>query len=108
GNVGEVPTVIGYTEEQATQQLKEAGLALLGALAGAVAAAVAQPDAREAAVVTFVVTASGVSLFGVGGAFWGLVAGWLMLLLFRRRAAASPPAGSPEAEPAPPVPSRAG
>ncbi|RQX33311.1 benzoate transporter, partial [Micromonospora chalcea] len=50
---------------------------------------------------------SGVSLFGVGGAFWGLVAGWLMLL-FRRRAAASPPAGSPEAEPAPPVPSRAG
>ncbi|WP_236647996.1 benzoate/H(+) symporter BenE family transporter [Micromonospora sicca] len=62
-----------------------AGLALLGALAGAVSAAVAEPEAREAAVVTFVVTASGVSLLGVGGAFWGLVAGWLMLLLFRRR-----------------------
>lgn len=62
-----------------------AGLALLGALAGAVSAAVAEPDAREAAVVTFVVTASGVSLLGVGGAFWGLVAGWLMLLLFRHR-----------------------
>ncbi|WP_234038827.1 benzoate/H(+) symporter BenE family transporter [Micromonospora coerulea] len=62
-----------------------AGLALLGALAGAVSAAVAEPDAREAAVVTFVVTASGVSLLGVGGAFWGLLAGWLMLLLFRRR-----------------------
>ncbi|WP_089154616.1 benzoate/H(+) symporter BenE family transporter [Micromonospora sp. NBS 11-29] len=62
-----------------------AGLALLAALAGAVSAAVADPDAREAAVVTLVVTASGVSLLGVGGAFWGLVAGCLMLLLFRRR-----------------------
>ncbi|WP_231933312.1 benzoate/H(+) symporter BenE family transporter [Micromonospora coxensis] len=62
-----------------------AGLALLGALATAVSSAVAEPEGREAAVVTFVVTASGVSLFGVGGAFWGLLAGWLMLLLFRAR-----------------------
>ncbi|WP_328422470.1 benzoate/H(+) symporter BenE family transporter [Micromonospora sp. NBC_00389] len=62
-----------------------AGLALLGALATALASAVADPDAREAAVVTFVVTASGVTLIGVGGAFWGLVAGCVMLLLFRRR-----------------------
>ncbi|KIR64616.1 benzoate/H(+) symporter BenE family transporter [Micromonospora haikouensis] len=62
-----------------------AGLALLAALAGAVSAAVADPATREAAVVTLVVTASGVSLLGVGGAFWGLVAGWLMLLLLRRR-----------------------
>ncbi|MGC4804940.1 benzoate/H(+) symporter BenE family transporter [Micromonospora sp. DT233] len=62
-----------------------AGLALLAALAGAVSAAVTDPEAREAAVVTFVVTASGVSLLGVGGAFWGLLAGWLMLLIFRRR-----------------------
>ncbi|MFR9777744.1 benzoate/H(+) symporter BenE family transporter [Micromonospora sp. MS34] len=77
-----------------------AGLALLGALAGAVSAAVAEPDAREAAVVTFVVTAAGVSLLGVGGAFWGLVAGWLMLLLFRRRPAAATPAPpAREAEP---------
>ncbi|MET8528352.1 benzoate/H(+) symporter BenE family transporter [Micromonospora sp. NPDC005172] len=62
-----------------------AGLALLGALATALAAAVTDPQTREAAVVTFVVTASGVTLIGVGGAFWGLVAGCLMLLLFRRR-----------------------
>ena len=74
-----------------------AGLALLGALAGAVSAAVAEPDAREAAVVTFVVTASGVSLLGVGGAFWGLVAGWLMLLLFRRRGAGRSADGDPPA-----------
>ncbi|NED54070.1 benzoate transporter, partial [Micromonospora aurantiaca] len=89
-----------------------AGLALLGALAGAVTAAVAQPDAREAAVVTFVVTASGVSLLGVGGAFWGLVAGWLMLLLFRRRTAARPVAEPPEEEAAEetaaPLPTRTG
>ncbi|GHJ18099.1 benzoate/H(+) symporter BenE family transporter [Micromonospora sp. AKA38] len=76
-----------------------AGLALLAALAGAVSAAVAQPDTREAAVVTLVVTASGVSLLGIGGAFWGLVAGCLMLLLFRRRPPAAPPAAAPPVEP---------
>ncbi|MFI6261555.1 benzoate/H(+) symporter BenE family transporter [Micromonospora sp. NPDC051006] len=68
-----------------------AGLALLGALATALASALAEPAGREAAVVTFVVTASGVTLVGIGGAFWGLVAGCLMLLLFRRRTAASRP-----------------
>ncbi|RGC68960.1 Inner membrane protein YdcO [Micromonospora sp. MW-13] len=83
-----------------------AGLALLAALAGAVSAAVADPQAREAAVVTFVVTASGVSLLGVGGAFWGLLAGWLMLLLFRRHSAppaSATPAPSVSAAPAPPA-----
>ncbi|MFI5926571.1 benzoate/H(+) symporter BenE family transporter [Micromonospora sp. NPDC051543] len=73
-----------------------AGLALLGALATALAAAVTDPAGREAAVVTFVVTASGVTLVGVGGAFWGLIAGCLMLLLFRRRTPAPvPPAPVP-------------
>ena len=52
-----------------------AGLALLGALANSVVAAVADAEDREAAVVTLVVTASGVAFFGVSGAFWGLVAG---------------------------------
>ncbi|MFD6563521.1 benzoate/H(+) symporter BenE family transporter [Micromonospora profundi] len=72
-----------------------AGLALLGALASALAAAVADPDTREAAAVTFVVTASGVTLIGVGGAFWGLIAGCLMLLLFRRRPDRPDPSKSP-------------
>ncbi|MCE3550401.1 benzoate/H(+) symporter BenE family transporter [Pseudonocardia sp. RS11V-5] len=62
-----------------------AGLALLGALAGAVTSAVAQPEGREAAIVTFVVTAAGVSFLGLGSAFWGLLAGGAMLLLHRRR-----------------------
>ncbi|MET8041466.1 benzoate/H(+) symporter BenE family transporter [Micromonospora sp. NPDC005215] len=79
-----------------------AGLALLGALATALAAAVTDPATREAAVVTFVVTASGVTLIGVGGAFWGLVAGCLMLLLFHRRPSAAPrdlPTAAPADEP---------
>ncbi|WP_424531964.1 benzoate/H(+) symporter BenE family transporter [Sphaerisporangium viridialbum] len=62
-----------------------AGLALIGALASAVTTAVAEPEGREAAVVTFVVTASGLTLLGVGAAFWGLAAGGLMTLLHRRR-----------------------
>lgn len=67
-----------------------AGLALLGALGSAVGSAVADADRRTAAVVTFAVTASGVSLLGVGAAFWGLLAGVLMLAL-RPRTAAEPP-----------------
>lgn len=63
-----------------------AGLALLGALAAAIMGAVADAREREAAVVTFLVTASGISFFGVGGAFWGLVAGGGMLALSRWRA----------------------
>ncbi|MFL6172178.1 MAG: benzoate/H(+) symporter BenE family transporter [Marmoricola sp.] len=52
-----------------------AGLALLGTLAGALKGATEAETGREAAVVTFVVAASGVSLGGVGAAFWALVAG---------------------------------
>ncbi|GAA1248564.1 hypothetical protein GCM10009609_10000 [Pseudonocardia aurantiaca] len=62
-----------------------AGLALLGALAGAIASAVAEPDGREAAAVTFVVTAAGVGFLGIGSAFWGLLADGVMVLLHRRR-----------------------
>ena len=47
--------------------------------------AVVQDSAREAAVITFVVTASGVSLFGVGAAFRGLVAGASATFVFNRR-----------------------
>ena len=58
-----------------------AGLALLGSFASALSAALAQPAEREAAAVTFLVAASGVTLLGVSGAFWGLVAGGAMLAL---------------------------
>ncbi|HEY6779513.1 MAG TPA: benzoate/H(+) symporter BenE family transporter [Thermoleophilaceae bacterium] len=61
-----------------------AGLALLGAFGGALRTATeAEGELREAAVVTFVVSASGVTALSVSAAFWGLVAG-LVFLAIRR------------------------
>ena len=60
-----------------------AGLGLLGALANALAIALKDDKERIAATVTFAVTASGLTLFGVGSAFWGLVAGLVVLFLDR-------------------------
>ncbi|PJK30010.1 benzoate/H(+) symporter BenE family transporter [Minwuia thermotolerans] len=64
-----------------------AGLALLGAFAGAVVGAVEKPEGREAAVITFIVTASGLAFFGISGAFWGLLAGGAVWALDRWRKA---------------------
>ncbi|MDK8179541.1 benzoate/H(+) symporter BenE family transporter [Paenibacillus sp. UMB4589-SE434] len=52
-----------------------AGLALLGTIGGSLANALAEPKGRETALITFLATAANVTLLGVGGAFWGLVAG---------------------------------
>jgi benzoate membrane transport protein len=52
-----------------------AGLALLGTIASGLTAALADAGHREAASVTFLVTLSGLQLFGIGPAFWGIVAG---------------------------------
>lgn len=52
-----------------------AGLALLATLGSSLSAAAERPEGRVAATVTFVVAASGVSILGVGAAFWALVAG---------------------------------
>ena len=52
-----------------------AGVALTGPLVGALSSAMDVPDDRFVAVMTFVVTASGLSAFGIGSAFWGLVVG---------------------------------
>jgi benzoate membrane transport protein len=62
-----------------------AGLALLGSLGAALASALAREQDRIPAVVTFVVAASGVTFFGIGPAFWGLVAGGTLLALDRFR-----------------------
>jgi benzoate membrane transport protein len=62
-----------------------AGLALLGAFGGALQAALNDAKEREAAVITFLVTASGLTVFGISGAFWGLLAGGAMRLLARTR-----------------------
>jgi benzoate membrane transport protein len=58
-----------------------AGLALLGTIGGGLAAAVRDESHREAALITFLVTLSGVSLAGIGSAFWGVVAGALALAI---------------------------
>jgi len=60
-----------------------AGLALIPAFAGASVAAFEKPETREAAAVTFLFAASGVSILGVSGAFWGLLAGGAVMALRR-------------------------
>ncbi|WP_341022345.1 benzoate/H(+) symporter BenE family transporter [Brevundimonas diminuta] len=55
------------------------GLALIAPLTGSLGAMMAAAKDREAAVLTFAATASGVTLFGVGSAFWGLAVGFLAL-----------------------------
>ncbi|VVD32757.1 benzoate/H(+) symporter BenE family transporter [Paraburkholderia dioscoreae] len=52
-----------------------AGLALLGTLVTSLSSSVAAEADRESSVITFVVTVSGMSFFGLGSALWGLVAG---------------------------------
>lgn len=52
-----------------------AGLSLMGPIMGGLSTAMASPDKREAALITLLATASGFTLWGVGSAFWGLVAG---------------------------------
>jgi len=58
-----------------------AGLALFGTIGSGLVSALSREQDREAALVTFLVTASGVTLAGVGAAFWGLLAGVAVLAL---------------------------
>ena len=62
-----------------------AGIALLGTIGNSLAAALRDEAEREPALVTFLVTASGLSLAGIGSAFWGLLAGVVTLLVLRRK-----------------------
>lgn len=62
-----------------------AGIALFGALASSLAGATAEPSERDAAMVTFLLAASGLHLLGIGGAFWGLLAGGMVLAIQRLR-----------------------
>jgi benzoate membrane transport protein len=62
-----------------------AGLALFGTIGGALAAALGDEREREPALVTFLVTASGLTLAGIGAAFWGLVAGAIARIVLSAR-----------------------
>jgi benzoate membrane transport protein len=68
-------------------------LALLGPLMGALTTAFATPDTRFAATMTLVVAGSGVAFAGIGGAFWGLMAGLVIWGLERLKLALSHSAG---------------
>nr|WP_321239587.1 benzoate/H(+) symporter BenE family transporter [uncultured Tolumonas sp.] len=62
-----------------------AGIALFGTIGASLHAALHDEHQREAALLTFLVTASGLSLWGVGSAFWGLVVGVLVMMCYRKR-----------------------
>ena len=66
-----------------------AGLALLGTIGSGLAAALKDEVHREAALITFLVTLSGVTVAGVGSAFWGVMAG--SAALFVQQYARKPP-----------------
>ncbi len=69
-----------------------AGLALLGSIGGGLATALRDESHREAALITFLVTLSGVTLAGIGSAFWGVVAGALALFVQQWRPRMAAPA----------------
>ncbi|MFQ2268125.1 benzoate/H(+) symporter BenE family transporter [Aeromonas hydrophila] len=62
-----------------------AGLALLGTIGSSLHTALQHDDAREAALLTFIITASGISLLGIGAACWGLLVGIILYQVNQRR-----------------------
>lgn len=62
-----------------------AGLALIMTIGNGLASALKDDIDREPAMITFLVTASGLTLHGIGSAFWGLVAGLAALLVLRKQ-----------------------
>ena len=67
-----------------------AGLALLGTISSSLSAALVQESERIPAMITLITTASGVALWGIGSAFWGLVLGVLALLIQHYSTSSSP------------------
>jgi len=73
-----------------------AGLALLNAFGSALHNALSDTSEREAALATFLVASSGVGFYGIGGAFCGLLAGGVILVITRAGASAPPPPDKPK------------
>ncbi|MEG1042168.1 MAG: benzoate/H(+) symporter BenE family transporter [Pseudomonas sp.] len=65
--------------------LSIAALALFGSIMNGLTVAMNEAKEREAALITFMVTASGFTLFSIGSAFWGIVAGVLTLMILNWR-----------------------
>lgn len=68
-----------------------AGLALLGTIGGSLASAMADVESREASLITFLACAANITLFGIGGAFWGLLIGLLAYAVLNGRFPRSEP-----------------
>ena len=62
-----------------------AGLALLGTIANSLNNALSDESLREASILTFAITASGMSLLSIGSAFWGLLVGLFIYGLINRK-----------------------
>lgn len=62
-----------------------AGLALLGTIGGSLTNALSDSTTREAALITFLASASNIQLFGIGGAFWGLLIGLIAYAVLNGR-----------------------
>lgn len=60
-----------------------AGIALLGTIASSLLNALKEERSREPALIAFLVTASGLTLAGIGSAFWGLIAGGIAMLIVK-------------------------
>ena len=62
-----------------------AGIALLGTISHNIAIAFHEVSDREAALLTFLFSASGIQFFGIGSAFWGLIFGFAVHLILKLR-----------------------
>ncbi|WP_238935570.1 benzoate/H(+) symporter BenE family transporter [Saccharopolyspora spinosa] len=65
-----------------------AGIGLLDTIGGSLAKATEDPGSRTAALIAFLVTASGLTIFGIASVFWGLLAGVIAHLITRKPASA--------------------
>ena len=57
-----------------------AGLAVVGALIASVRSALEAPEHRIAAIATFLVASSGITVIGIGSAFWALIVGAIVMV----------------------------
>jgi benzoate membrane transport protein len=76
-----------------------AGLALLGTIGASLASAMAEAKSREASLITFLAAAANITLFGVGGAFWGLLIGLVAYAVLNGRLPGRVRVVNPAAEP---------
>lgn len=67
-----------------------AGIALFGTISHNIALAFHDVNDREAALLTFLCSASGIQFFGIGSAFWGLIVGIIVMIVFKLKLKKSP------------------